>query len=583
MDFAPGVSRGGRTGPRRRRVGALRPLAEVGLADPAGTRQLGRVRPRPPPGRARERSRGRRSRAPSSRSARPSAPWCRRRRSGAPRAASRRPCAAPGRARARRASAGAGRSSSPAPSPPSAARRRSSSRRAGGGARPAWESRRRPARRRAGPLRRRHQPAAELEVLGHRHLREQLAALRRPGRCRVAHQAPRSGRRRRSRHRRAGPCRGAGSARPPPSAASSCRRRSGRGRPSGRGSASRARSRGAGGRRRSRRPGLRSGAGPAPAPASGEVPCGRHHLVAEVGLERRPGCARPRPVLPVPAIFLPSCSTITHSTCFSSVVTACSIQITVEVELVAQAMHQPRHRLDLAFHGGDLVEQQPPRPGRQRHADLEQALLRRRDRGRRQRRPRPRARAGRGCSPRHGSSAGAGRLRPAKLRPKATFSATLSAANTRGVLEGAGDRALGESGAVPCRTGRSPRATARPRSAPRTPERALKKVVLPAPFGPMMPTSSPGANAALTESTAVRPPKRTVRRARLDQRMAVHWMTLRASHSGMSAWEQPGALIAASGSRRARPAGTAPRGSAGGRATSCRPAASTAAMSPPAG
>jgi hypothetical protein len=31
-----------------------------------------------------------------------------------------------------------------------------------------------------------------------------------------------------------------------------------------------------------------------------------------------------------------------------------------------------------------------------------------------------------------------------------------------------------------------------------TPEMALKKVVLPAPFGPMMPTSSPACSVALT-------------------------------------------------------------------------------------
>src|SRR5437667_9045695 len=43
-----------------------------------------------------------------------------------------------------------------------------------------------------------------------------------------------------------------------------------------------------------------------------------------------------------------------------------------------------------------------------------------------------------------------------------------------------------------------------------TPEIALNKVVLPAPFGPMMPTSSPAAKLASTASTAVSPPKRTL-------------------------------------------------------------------------
>src|SRR5512139_3881077 len=44
-----------------------------------------------------------------------------------------------------------------------------------------------------------------------------------------------------------------------------------------------------------------------------------------------------------------------------------------------------------------------------------------------------------------------------------------------------------------------------------TPEMALKNVVLPAPLGPMMPTSSPSRTTASTASTATRPPKRTVR------------------------------------------------------------------------
>src|SRR5439155_20183639 len=43
-----------------------------------------------------------------------------------------------------------------------------------------------------------------------------------------------------------------------------------------------------------------------------------------------------------------------------------------------------------------------------------------------------------------------------------------------------------------------------------TPEIALNRVVLPAPFGPMMPTSSPAAKLASTASTAVSPPKRTL-------------------------------------------------------------------------
>ena len=57
-----------------------------------------------------------------------------------------------------------------------------------------------------------------------------------------------------------------------------------------------------------------------------------------------------------------------------------------EVQLVAHAADQPRHVLDLAFGqaGGHLVQQQQPRPRRQRHADLQQPLLAGRDGGGRQ-------------------------------------------------------------------------------------------------------------------------------------------------------------------------------------------------------
>src|SRR6185295_4227326 len=43
------------------------------------------------------------------------------------------------------------------------------------------------------------------------------------------------------------------------------------------------------------------------------------------------------------------------------------------------------------------------------------------------------------------------------------------------------------------------------------PEIRLKYVVLPAPFGPTIAVSSPGANTQLTASTATWPPKRMVR------------------------------------------------------------------------
>src|SRR5437867_6184185 len=50
----------------------------------------------------------------------------------------------------------------------------------------------------------------------------------------------------------------------------------------------------------------------------------------------------------------------------------------------------------------------------------------------------------------------------------------------------------------------------RPSSGAKKPEMTLKRVVLPAPLGPMMPTISPGAARSETSRTAVRPPKRLV-------------------------------------------------------------------------
>src|SRR5262245_41165131 len=53
----------------------------------------------------------------------------------------------------------------------------------------------------------------------------------------------------------------------------------------------------------------------------------------------------------------------------------------------------------------------------------------------------------------------------------------------------------------------SPASRAEPASAESTPFSTLKSVVLPAPFGPMIPTISPSATAKLTSLTAFRPPK----------------------------------------------------------------------------
>ena len=57
----------------------------------------------------------------------------------------------------------------------------------------------------------------------------------------------------------------------------------------------------------------------------------------------------------------------------------------------------------------------------------------------------------------------------------------------------------------------SPSNRMRPLVGRSTPVRQLKKVLLPAPFGPMMARISPRGTSKLTLSSAVRPPKRTVR------------------------------------------------------------------------
>src|SRR5437016_4347904 len=55
-----------------------------------------------------------------------------------------------------------------------------------------------------------------------------------------------------------------------------------------------------------------------------------------------------------------------------------------------------------------------------------------------------------------------------------------------------------------------PAKNTRPSSAARNPQTRLNRVVLPAPFGPMIACSRRGASARLTWSTATRPPKRLV-------------------------------------------------------------------------
>ena len=55
-----------------------------------------------------------------------------------------------------------------------------------------------------------------------------------------------------------------------------------------------------------------------------------------------------------------------------------------------------------------------------------------------------------------------------------------------------------------------------PASGRMKPHKTFSSVVLPAPFGPMTPTTSPGATVSDTALSAVRPPKRTLTPADLE-------------------------------------------------------------------
>jgi hypothetical protein len=115
-----------------------------------------------------------------------------------------------------------------------------------------------------------------------------------------------------------------------------------------------------------------------------------------------------------------------------------------QVQLVAQAADQPRHLFNLGFGqaGGHFVQQQHARARGQRHADLQQPLLRRRERRRGHaacavrpisvRMPAAsRSAQGTPCSSPH-SQYLRGR-RPANFRPNSMLASTGMSANTRGV------------------------------------------------------------------------------------------------------------------------------------------------------
>ena len=97
------------------------------------------------------------------------------------------------------------------------------------------------------------------------------------------------------------------------------------------------------------------------------------------------------------------------------------------------------------------------------------------------------------------------------LAPTITFSTAVSPANRPTPCS---VRAMPEPGelvrAHPV-AARSPSKRTLPASARTKPQMTLNSVVFPAPLGPMTPTTSPGATVSETSSSAVRPPKRTVR------------------------------------------------------------------------
>ena len=184
--------------------------------------------------------------------------------------------------------------------------------------------------------------------------------------------------------------------------------------------------------------------------------------------------------------------------------------------------------LGLGEPGGHFVEQQQPRPRAQRHADLQQALLRRRDGGRGQRRQRRRGRSGCRIVVSLRSRAGGARSRPANCEAERARCRPRSSRRTRAASGRCARCRAPRSGArrAPVRSPAEHEQLAR-RSARCTPDSALKKVVLPAPLGPMMPTSSPGPNAALTRVDGDEPAEAHRDAARLEQRVPVHAAPLR--------------------------------------------------------
>ena len=170
-----------------------------------------------------------------------------------------------------------------------------------------------------------------------------------------------------------------------------------------------------------------------------------------------------------------------------------------EAELVAHAADELRRGLHFGRGEArrDFVEQQHARPRAERHADLEQPLPRRRqapagsarhlaepeeaeDRARRRR-----TRRARDCA--RGRRTRGRTARSARRSCPGTRAASGTCARRRACAKTCAGR--------PVRS--SPPSRSRPAVGASTPESAWKKVVLPAPFGPIMPTSSPLADLEL--------------------------------------------------------------------------------------
>ena len=228
-----------------------------------------------------------------------------------------------------------------------------------------------------------------------------------------------------------------------------------------------------------------------------------------------PSAPRRTPSRPpaVPSISLrPKSIAIIRSTTRSRAWTMCSIHTTATPRLadVADRRDQREH-LGFGQAARDLVEEQQPRLGRQRACQFEALAFEQRQRARR----------GVGAA-QHAEPVerlDGGRLDDARGRrpprpPRSERRADEHVLEDGETLERTRD--LRRCVRCPCGNGRGPHdavtstpsSVTVPESARRSPAIRLSSVVLPAPFGPTMPTASPSATSNDRRSTTVRPPNR---------------------------------------------------------------------------